>query len=261
MIPNVLTIAGSDPSGGAGIQADLKTFAALGTYGMAALTALTAQNTRGVRAVHGLPADFVAAQVQAVLDDVRVDAAKIGMAGEAAVIEALAGLLASRKPPHLVVDPVMVAASGDMLLSKESAQALRTHLVPLADVLTPNLPEAAAFLGCALPQEEAAKALLDLGPRAVLLKGGHAQGAESTDVYVDRSGAVLHLSAPRIDTRATHGTGCTLAAALAAYLALGADGPGAARAAKAFVTGAITGADALEVGSGHGPVNHLWQTA
>lgn len=258
-IPNVLTIAGSDPSGGAGIQADLKTFAALGVYGMAALTALTAQNTCGVLGIHPVPADFVTQQLEAIFADIRVDALKIGMAGEVEVIEAIACALEKECPPFVVVDPVMVAASGDALLTAKAADALRRRLVPLADIVTPNLPEAMALLGRNLGQEDAAKALLDLGAKAVLVKGGHGQGAHSVDVYADQTGALERFSAPRIATTATHGTGCTLAAAIAAYAGLGAQGTASIRAAKAFVTGAIADADALTVGHGHGPINHLWQ--
>jgi hydroxymethylpyrimidine/phosphomethylpyrimidine kinase len=261
MIPNVLSIAGSDPSGGAGVQADLKTFAALGVYGMAALTALTAQNTRGVTAVHAPGADFMRAQLDAIFADVRVDAVKIGMVWDAATITSIADVLAAHRPAHIVLDPVMVAASGDRLLAAEAEDALKTHLLPLADVVTPNLPEAAAFLGRDLPPEGAARALLDMGARAVVLKGGHGDGPESTDILLRTGCAPLVLSAPRLEGRAGHGTGCTLSAALAAFLALGADMPGAARAAKAYVTGAMAGADVLEVGGGpSGPLDHAWQT-
>ena len=260
MIPNVLSIAGSDPSGGAGVQADLKTFAALGVYGMAAITALTAQNTCGVTGVHAPGAAFVRVQLEAVFADVRVDAVKIGMAWDAPTIAAIADVLEAHRPPHVVLDPVMVAASGDRLLAREAEAALKTRLLSLADVVTPNLPEAEALLGRDLSQEDAARALLELGPRAVLLKGGHAQGAESTDILVRSGHAPLVLSAPRIAGRAGHGTGCTLSAALAAFLALGADLPGAARAAKAYVTGAMAGAEVLEVGGGlSSPLDHAWQ--
>lgn len=258
-IPNVLSIAGSDPCGGAGIQADLKTFAALGVYGMAALTALTAQNTRGVVDVHPVPGAFVRAQLQAVFEDIRVDAVKIGMAWNAPTIAAIADVLEQHRPPYVVLDPVMVASSGDSLLDPEAAAALKARLVPLATVLTPNLPEARALLGRDLPVEDAARALLDLGPGAVLLKGGHGAGRESVDILVDKSGRSVRLSAPRIETQSTHGTGCTLAAALAAFLAGGEHLESAARAAKAYITGAILEADALTVGAGHGPVHHGWK--
>lgn len=261
MIPVALTIAGSDSSGGAGIQADLKTFAARSVYGVSVITALTAQNTQGVSAIYHVPPDMVRAQMAAIFDDIRVDAAKIGMVSESQIIVALAEELARRNLSHLVIDPVMVATSGARLLHEDAIGLLRERLIPLADVITPNLPEAAALLNTSLAQSEAdqesqARALLALGPRAVLLKGGHGGGAESVDWLVTHDDN-LRLAAPRIATRNTHGTGCTLSAALTAELAKGATLQAAARAAKDYVHAALAGADRLAVGHGHGPLDHF----
>lgn len=259
MIPNILSIAGSDPSGGAGIQADIKAISANGGYAMAALTGLTVQNTQGVSAVRLLEPDFVCAQVASVLQDIRVDAVKIGMLGDAGIIRALAELL-TPLTLRLVLDPVMVAKSGDRLLRADAVQALR-DLLPLAHVVTPNLPEAADLLGQAEAQDRAgmetqARALLALGPRAVLLKGGHLASDEAPDLFV--SGELLEwLPARRIATRQTHGTGCTLSAALATQLA-GSDPLTAARAAKAYTLAAIAGAARLDVGRGQGPTDHFF---
>lgn len=267
-IPNALSIAGSDPSGGAGIQADLKAFAANGAYGMAALTALTVQNTRGVSGVHLVPPEFVAAQIAAVRADVPVDAVKIGMIATAEIAEAVAGALTDLPAP-IVLDPVMVAKGGDRLLAEDAAAALLTRLLPLAAVLTPNLPEAEALLAAAhrpapirsrAQMPAAARALRALGPRAVLLKGGHLEGADSPDLLVWEGGETW-LEAPRTATRNTHGTGCTLSSALAARLARGEAPPQAAARAKAHVSGAIAAADRLDAGGGHGPLHHfhaLW---
>jgi hydroxymethylpyrimidine/phosphomethylpyrimidine kinase len=261
MIANVLSIAGSDPSGGAGIQADLKAISANGGYGMAAITGLTAQNTRGVRGVELVSPAFIRAQIAAVFDDIRVDAVKIGMLGTADIIAAVAAELAPRGVP-VVVDPVMVAKGGDRLLAAEAVAALREVLVPLATVLTPNLPEAADLLGEGEAADQAgmarqAAALLALGPGAVFLKGGHLAGEESADLFLSADRAEW-VAAPRIATKNTHGTGCTLSAALAAQLALGRDALAAARAAKAYTLGAIRGADRLTVGQGHGPTDHFF---
>jgi len=261
-----LTIAGSDSSGGAGIQADLKTFAALGVYGASVITALTAQNTRGVTAIHDVPAGFIAAQIDAVFTDLDVRAVKIGMLSQVAAIEAVADGLDRHAAHNVVLDPVMVATSGDRLLAANAVAALRARLIPRALVITPNLPEAAALLDRPVACDEAAmeaqaRALLALGPQAVLIKGGHGKTRESVDLLVD-AGGVTRLSAPRIATRNTHGTGCTLSSAIAAGLARGLDLASAARAAKAYVTDAIAGADVLEVGHGHGPLHHfhaLWR--
>ncbi|MFQ6753478.1 bifunctional hydroxymethylpyrimidine kinase/phosphomethylpyrimidine kinase [Cereibacter sphaeroides] len=261
MIPNILSVAGSDPSGGAGIQADIKAIGANGGYGMAVLTALTAQNTRGVTGIELIPPAFVTAQLQAIFADVRVDAVKIGMLGTAAVTEAVAAELAGQAAP-IVLDPVMVAKGGDRLLAAEAVAALRSRLMPLARIVTPNLPEAADLLGEAEVSDRAgmerqARALLALGPAAVLLKGGHLAGADCPDLYLDADRAEWLVS-PRTDTRNTHGTGCTLSSSLATQLALLGDPLAACRAAKTYVSRAIAGAEALSVGSGHGPTDHFF---
>src|ERR1700743_316110 len=242
-IPIALTIAGSDSSGGAGIQADLKTFAAFGVYGASVITALTAQNTQGVRGVHAVPSDFVTAQLEAVFDDLAVSAVKIGMVDELGIVEALAASLSRRKPRHVVLDPVMVATSGDRLLSPDAVKRLRSDLIPLATLVTPNLPEAAALLEEGIASSEAAIAdqgrrLLALGARAVLIKGGHGQGSESID-YLFTSEGVIALPAPRIATRNTHGTGCSLSSAIAAGLARGEPLEQAVRPAKTGMQAAI----------------------
>ena len=256
-----LTIAGSDSSGGAGIQADLKTFAACGVYGASAITALTAQNTMGVSAIHDVPAAFVTAQIDAVFGDLDVGAVKVGMVSRREVIEAIAAALARWSPRHVVVDPVMVATSGDRLLSPDAVDALRTRLIPRAGLITPNLPEAAALLeepvaATETEIERQGRRLLALGSRAVLIKGGHGEGAESVDYLIDRD-AVLRLAAPRVATRNTHGTGCSLSSAIAAGLAKGEDLAAAVRNAKAYVSAAIAAADRLGVGHGHGPIHHF----
>jgi hydroxymethylpyrimidine/phosphomethylpyrimidine kinase len=259
--PIALTIAGSDSGGGAGIQADLKTFAALGVYGASVITALTAQNTRGVRGVHPVPPDVVTAQLDAVFDDLAVGAVKIGMVASRGLIEAIAAGLARWIPGHVVLDPVMVATSGDKLLAEDAVEGLRRLLIPHATLITPNLPEAAALLGDTVATSEAAIAdqgrrLLGLGCPAVLIKGGHGEGAESTD-YLITSDATLPLTSPRLATRNTHGTGCSLSSAVAAGLAKGEDLASAVRSAKIFITDAIAAADRFTVGHGHGPVHHF----
>ena len=264
MIANVLSIAGSDPSGGAGIQADLKTFAALGAYGMAVITALTAQNTQGVRSFRTVEPEFVAEQIDAIFADVRVDAVKIGMVATAEIAAAVADRLRHHAARNLVVDPVMVAKSGHHLLREDAVAALRDTLVPMARVITPNLPEAGVLLNAAAPatlaeMRRAVRELHRLGPEWVLLKGGHLGGAESTDLLFDGN-ALTELPGIRIDTRNTHGTGCTLSSAIAALLPRF-DMIEAVRRAKAYLTGAIAASDRLTVGSGHGPVHHfhaLW---
>jgi hydroxymethylpyrimidine/phosphomethylpyrimidine kinase len=258
-----VTIAGSDCSGGAGIQADLKTFSALGVYGASVITALTAQNTQGVRAIHDAPADFIAAQIDAVFSDLAVNAVKIGMLSRVAAIEAVAAGLKRYHPAHVVLDPVMVATSGDKLLDAAAIAALRRELIPRARIVTPNLPEAAALLDMPLADNEnamraQAQRLLALGAKAVLLKGGHGSGPESVDFLADASGMV-RLAAKRVATRNTHGTGCTLSAAIAAELAKGRALSDAVRAAKDYVTAAIAAADRLAVGKGQGPVHHFHQ--
>ena len=260
-VPIALTIAGSDSSGGAGIQADLKTFAAFGVYGASVITALTAQNTQGVRGVHPVPADFVTAQIDAVFDDLDVSAVKIGMVAELDIVKAITASLARRKPKHVVLDPVMVATSGDPLLSPDAIKCLRDDLIPRATLVTPNLPEAAALLEEEIAANEAAIAdqgrrLLALGARAVLIKGGHGQGSESTDTLFTGGGAIA-LSTPRIATRNTHGTGCSLSSAIAAGLAKGETLEQAVREAKTWITAAIAAADGLGVGRGHGPIHHF----
>jgi hydroxymethylpyrimidine/phosphomethylpyrimidine kinase len=256
-----VTIAGSDSGGGAGIQADLKTFSALGVYGASVVAALTAQNTRSVNAVLDVPPSFVTAQMDAVFSDLAVGAVKIGMLGNAGGVGAVAAGLARHHHIPVVLDPVMVATSGDRLLPPDAVEALRTRLVPLARVVTPNLPEAAALLDApqAVTEDEMvrqAERLLALGARAVLMKGGHGKSAESADVLVTAT-AVVRFAAARIATKNTHGTGCTLAAAIAAGLAKGEDLNAAVRAAKDYVTAAIAAADRLGVGHGHGPVHHF----
>lgn len=261
------TIAGSDSGGGAGIQADLKTFSALGVYGASVLTALTAQNTRGVSAIHEVPPDFVRAQMDAVFSDLAVDAVKIGMLATPAVIDAVAAGLEAHGQRQVVLDPVMIAASGDPLLRDDAVDTLRRRLMPLALVVTPNLPEAARLLDGPVAANRAdmaaqADALLALGPRAVLVKGGHGTEAESADLLLDADGP-FWLTAPRHPTENTHGTGCTLASAIAAELARGRPLREAVAEAKAYVTAAIRAADSLRVGHGHGPVHHFhawWQS-
>ncbi len=261
--PIALTIAGSDSSGGAGIQADLKTFAALGVYGASAISALTSQNTHGVTGIHQVPAQFVFDQIDAVFVDLGVGAVKIGMVAQREVIEAIAASLARWKPKYVVLDPVMVATSGDRLLVPDAIDALRKVLIPCADIITPNLPEAAALLDEPMangePEIEAqGKRLLALGCKAVLIKGGHGNGPESIDYFVTASGAVA-LPAQRVVTKNTHGTGCTLSSAIAASLAKGQDMETAVRSAKAYVTAAIAAADKFTVGHGHGPVHHFYK--
>lgn len=261
MTPVALTIAGSDSSGGAGIQADLKTFAALGVYGASVITALTAQNTTGVTGIHQVPAGFVTAQIDAVFADLAVGAVKIGMVAEPSVIDAIADGLDRWSPKHVVFDPVMVATSGDRLLVAEAVDALRRKLIPRATLITPNLPEAAALLDEQIAVSEAGIAaqgqrLLALGCRAVLIKGGHGQGSESTDYFVTSTGSIA-LSAPRIATKNTHGTGCSLSSAVAAGLARGDDLEAAVRNAKIWISAAIAAADRFTVGHGHGPVHHF----
>jgi hydroxymethylpyrimidine/phosphomethylpyrimidine kinase len=260
-MPIALTIAGSDSGGGAGIQADLKTFAALGVFGASAITALTAQNTREVTAIHAVPAAFVTAQIDAVLSDLAVGAVKIGMLANGDVVASVATALARWKAQNVVLDPVMVASSGRRLLAPEAIETLKRELMPRARVVTPNLPEAAALLDTHEATNEAemqaqAERLLALGAAAVLIKGGHGGGAESVDLLVER-GTATRLTAPRIATRNTHGTGCTLSSAIAAGLAKGEDLATAVRAAKEFVTAAIAAADRLTVGHGHGPLHHF----
>jgi hydroxymethylpyrimidine/phosphomethylpyrimidine kinase len=261
MTPIAVTIAGSDSSGGAGIQADLKTFSALGVYGASVIAALTAQNTLGVTAIHDVPADFVAAQMDAVFSDLKVGGVKIGMLSQPMVIEAVAAGLDRHGQRKVVLDPVMVAASGDRLIAPEAVAVLKRELFPRALIVTPNLPEAAALVDMPVATSEIeiraqADRILALGARAVLMKGGHGSGAESVDLLAEREN-VTRLAARRIATGNTHGTGCTLSSAIAAGLAKGDDLVTAVRAAKTYVTAAIEAADRLAIGAGHGPVHHF----
>ncbi|HLJ01522.1 MAG TPA: bifunctional hydroxymethylpyrimidine kinase/phosphomethylpyrimidine kinase [Bradyrhizobium sp.] len=259
--PIALTIAGSDSSGGAGIQADLKSFAALGVYGASVITALTAQNTRAVSGIHVVPAAFVTAQMEAVFDDLDIEAVKIGMVAQLSTVAVIASALARHKVPHVVLDPVMVATSGASLLSADAVAGLRRELFPHVELITPNLPEAAALLGEGLATDEAAIAvqgekLIAMGARAVLIKGGHGEGAQSID-YLFRGDDVIALAAPRVATKNTHGTGCSLSSAIAANLAKGETLEAAVRGAKAWITEAIAAADRMSVGHGHGPIHHF----
>jgi len=256
-----VTIAGSDSGGGAGIQADLKTFSALGVYGASVIAALTAQNTRGVTGIHDVPPDFVTAQIDAVFSDLAVGAVKIGMLSNPQTIAAVASGLRKYRQDRIVLDPVMVAASGDRLLVPEAVETLRKELIPQVLIITPNLPEAAALLDGPLAKTETemreqGEKLLALGARAVLIKGGHGEGAESVDVLIEPQ-AVVRLASERIATQNTHGTGCTLSSAIAAGLARGLDLTEAVRQAKAYVTAAIMASDTLKIGHGHGPVHHF----
>jgi hydroxymethylpyrimidine/phosphomethylpyrimidine kinase len=261
-----LTIAGSDSSGGAGIQADLKTFAALGVYGASAITALTGQNTQGVDAVLVVPPDFVARQIKVVARDLDVRAVKIGMLATGEIIEAVAEQLKALLNVPIVLDPVMVAASGDVLLDEDAIETLGTTLLPRATLITPNLPEAAKLLAGNEAKNESemraqAEALRGLGASAVLIKGGHAKDPEAVDILVDGEGE-LRLAASRVATENTHGTGCTLSSAIAAELAKGAPLREAVRRAKSYVTAALQRADELRIGKGRGPVHHfhaLWK--
>ncbi len=264
-VPIALTIAGSDSSGGAGIQADLKTFAAFGVYGASAITALTAQNTRGVEAIHSVPAEFVEAQIRAVFSDLDVAAIKIGMTGTVETVRTIAGALEDAGESPIVLDPVMAAESGASLADEGAVVAICEKLLPLADVVTPNLEEAARLLGVPVAADELemraqARSLHDMGPRAVLLKGGHAKGNEAVDILFDGTG-FLRLVQPRIATANTHGTGCTLSSAIAACLAHGLALRDCVFRAKAYITDALRHADALRIGHGPGPVHHfhaLW---
>ena len=267
MIHNILTIAGSDPSGGAGIQADLKTFAALGTYGCAVLTALTAQNTTAVTGVHPVPPAFVAAQIDTLFADVRIDAVKIGMVATAQIALVLASRLRAHAPRFIVLDPVMVAKGGDRLLAEDAVDAVRRELLPLATVVTPNLPEAAVLTDRPEPlnlkqMHALVPALLELGPASVVLKGGHLDGPDATDLFADRQ-QIVDLPGERIATKNTHGTGCAYASAIAALLPDTPDPLTAVRHAKRWLTEAIARAGELNVGHGHGhgPIHHfhaLW---
>ncbi len=259
--PIALTIAGSDSGGGAGIQADLKTISANGVYGASVITAVTAQNTAAVTAVHEVPAAVVAAQIDAVLSDIDVNVIKLGMLFSVPIIVATAQRLAAFTGP-VVADPVMIAKSGDALLQDAAVDALIAQILPHATLLTPNLPEAARLLNtteATTPEEVAAQgqALIKMGPKAVLMKGGHARSKTCTDLLVDATGVIASFTTPRIDTRNTHGTGCTYAASIAAQLAHGRDLKEAVARAHAYLQAAIKAADRLHIGKGHGPVHHF----
>lgn len=256
-VPRALTIAGSDSGGGAGIQADLKTFQELGAFGMTALTAVTAQNTLGVSGVWPLPPEAVAKQIEAVATDIGVDAAKTGMLFDSAIIEAVAEAVRRHGIEKLVVDPVMIAKGGTPLLKADAVEALRRRLLPQALLVTPNIPEAEALTGLVIrtraDMEKAARAIVAMGARAVVVKGGHGDGETADDLFYDGARVEI-LSAPRVATRNTHGTGCTFSAAVTAALAKGRDLLDAVRVGKAFITAAIR--EALNLGGGHGPTNH-----
>ncbi len=256
----VLSIAGSDSGGGAGIQADLKTFAALGCYGMTAITAITAQNTCGVTGIHGIPPEMLKAQIDAVVQDIGVDAVKIGMLHSPEVVRVVADAIRTYQLPHVVLDPVMVATSGDHLIAQETVGVLVQELFPLAEVITPNLDEAGWLLGRSIKGvetlDEAAQALCAMGARAVLLKGGHLPGDWVVDVLAIHSGMRQRLESARIATRNGHGTGCTLSSAIAAQLALGLPLVQAVEAARAYILGAIAAGADVTTGRGQGPLNH-----
>lgn len=259
-----LTIAGSDCSGGAGIQADLKTFSALGCYGMSVITALTAQNTMGVSAIHPLPAGFVREQIEVLLNDIGADAIKIGMLYSEELIRTVAGQLKNHPGPHIVLDPVMVSQSGHKLIEEGALEALKGDLIPLSTVLTPNIPEASMLLGRELQdlsdREEAARDLARYGAKSVLLKGGHLSGNESSDLlFIASENRVVILPGERIPTRNNHGTGCTLSSAVASFLARGLPLEEAVRQSKEYITGAIRAGAEYEIGKGHGPVHHYFR--
>jgi hydroxymethylpyrimidine/phosphomethylpyrimidine kinase len=260
----VLTIAGSDSGGGAGIQADLKTFSAIGCYGMSVITALTAQNTQGVKAIHAVPPAFAVEQIEAVLSDIGADAIKIGMLYSAELIETVAQALKKHGARKIVLDPVMVAQSGDKLLQDDAIEAIKTHLMPLADVVTPNIPEAAVLCGMQLTQwsdiESAAETLAKYGSRSILIKGGHGDERKSTDLlFLAGEGRFVSLETDRIETRNNHGTGCTLSSAIASYMAKGSDVEEAVQKAKTFMNHSIAAGAAYVIGHGHGPVHHFFQ--
>ncbi len=258
--PRVLSIAGSDSGGGAGIQADLKTFSALGCYGMTAITAITAQNTQGVRAIHGIPPEILAAQIDAVIEDIGADAVKIGMLHAPEIVRVVAQAIRRHQLRQVVLDPVMVATSGDRLIAQETVAVLVQELFPLATVITPNLDEAELLLGHKIAGiaalEPAARELLALGTQNVLLKGGHLQGDEVVDLLLQPGQDPVRLASPRIASRNVHGTGCTLSSAIAAHLATGHHLEEAVRLARAYILGAIAAGADVRTGHGHGPLNH-----
>ena len=260
----VLTIAGSDSGGGAGIQADLKTFAANECYGFSVLTALTAQNTQGVTAIHAVPANFVEAQMDAVLTDIGTDAIKIGMLFSAELIEVIAGQLKKYGAEKIILDPVMVAQSGDKLLQDDAIQAIKEYLMPLADVVTPNIPEAEVLIDRDIrgldDMQTAAKSLAECGSRSILIKGGHLEDNDSTDLlYLPAEDRFVRLEAQRIASNNNHGTGCTLSSAIASYMARGNDIEDAVRKAKTYIQNAIRAGAEYTIGHGHGPVHHFFE--
>ncbi|AXI00453.1 bifunctional hydroxymethylpyrimidine kinase/phosphomethylpyrimidine kinase [Sporosarcina sp. PTS2304] len=254
-----LTIAGSDSGGGAGIQADLKTFQELNVFGTSALTAVTAQNTLGVHGVYPVPTEGVVAQIRAILDDFDVKACKTGMLFSAEIITAIASVLKEYPPIPLIIDPVMIAKGGQSLLQQQAIQAMKEHLIPLATIVTPNIPEAEVLTGMKIVTDEeiqqAAQIIIDMGAKAVVMKGGHRNDVlEARDYYLDREGQSFTLTTPFVHTKDTHGTGCTFAAALAGFLAKGYSMPDAVAESKQFIQAAIE--NGLRLGSGHGPTNH-----
>ncbi|MBE9544487.1 MAG: bifunctional hydroxymethylpyrimidine kinase/phosphomethylpyrimidine kinase [Proteobacteria bacterium] len=260
----VLTIAGSDSGGGAGIQADLKTFAAIGCYGMSVITALTAQNTRGVTAIHALPPSFAVEQMTAVFTDIGADAVKIGMLYSAELIEAVTETLYKYRARNIVLDPVMVAQSGDKLVQDDAIQAIKDHLMPVADVVTPNLPEAEVLLKQKIESLEdmqrAARSLAQFGGRSILIKGGHLVASKSTDLlYLTEEDRFVTLEAERVDSRNNHGTGCTLSSAIAAHIAKGDRIEDAVSKAKTYIQNAIRAGAEYKIGHGHGPVHHFFE--
>ncbi|UCE52315.1 MAG: bifunctional hydroxymethylpyrimidine kinase/phosphomethylpyrimidine kinase [Desulfobacterales bacterium] len=260
----VLTIAGSDSGGGAGIQADLKTISAIGCYGMSVITALTAQNTQGVTGIYAIPPSFAAEQMSAVFADIGADAVKIGMLYSAELIEVVAQQLQKHGAKKIVLDPVMVAQSGDKLLQDDAIEAIKIHLMPLVDVVTPNIPEAEVLLDRKLQDfkdmQDAAKALSILGGQSILIKGGHLSETDSTDLlYLTREDHSVVLKEERIETRNNHGTGCTLSSAIASYMAKGHDIEDAVRKAKTYISNAIRAGAEYTIGQGHGPVHHFFE--
>ncbi|WP_325893096.1 bifunctional hydroxymethylpyrimidine kinase/phosphomethylpyrimidine kinase [Grimontia sp. NTOU-MAR1] len=262
--PIVLTIAGSDSGGGAGIQADIKAISATGSYACSAVTAITAQNTLGVSAIFPIPVEHLAHQLDAVFSDLNVVAVKVGMLADANIIKVVADKIRHYRPQYLVVDPVMVATSGDLLLKQEAISTLKNELLPLANIITPNLPEGSALTGAEVPQteQEMSEMIADLralGSGSVLLKGGHLESDENSNDLLIFEDQVETFSAKRTQTKNTHGTGCTLSSAIASYLAQGNELSQAVALAKRYISEAISHADELEVGQGHGPVNHFYQ--
>lgn len=262
--PICLTIAGSDSGGGAGIQADLKVMSALGVYGASVITALTAQNTKEVRSVFPASPEFVIEQIETVFDDLEIDAVKIGMLGTPELTFAVASALRSVKAKNIILDPVMIAKSGDKLLQDDAIDALKQRLIPMADIITPNIPEAMVLLGKDKEpkiddMQEYCNELLGLGSKSVLLKSGHMTGETLYDIYFDGDD-IMSLTSPRIDTKNTHGTGCSMSSAIASFIARGYDMKHAVSEAKTYIAEAVASADKLTIGTGHGPINHFYKT-